>query len=84
MVRRPGPDPGNAITRRLLRKLALVTYGLIAATVLAAAAAGALTAWLLQPMGLPYVETWVISGVLILAIPLAVHALRGRGGQGQR
>jgi membrane protein implicated in regulation of membrane protease activity len=77
---------------RLRRKMRVYTYALVAATALAVLGGAALIAWLLRPTGLPFWETWLVSGVLILVVPavgLALQRLRGRrendgsGGSGQ-
>jgi len=62
--------------------LRLYTYALIAVTAVAVVGGAALVAWLLRPAGLPFRETWLISGVLILGVPavgLALQRMRGGG-----
>ncbi|HEX7089720.1 MAG TPA: hypothetical protein VF192_06260 [Longimicrobiales bacterium] len=52
------------------------TLGALIAAAGTAAGGAALVAWLLRPAGLPLAETWAVSGVLILGIPLVGHGLR--------
>ena len=76
MVRRADPDRTAAALGRLRRRLRLYTYALVAATAVAVVGGAALVAWLLRPAGLPFRETWLVSGVLILGIPAVGLALR--------
>ena len=66
---------------RLRRRLRLYTYALAAATVVVIIGGAALVAWLLRPAGLPFRETWLVSGVLILAVPAVGLALQRIGGR---
>lgn len=59
--------------RRIVRQVGLISWGLAAGAVVMAALGGALLAWLLIGAGFPFLRTWVIVSVLLLAIPLAVH-----------
>jgi len=70
------PDSPEAIRRRIRRRVRRFTLGALIAATGTAVGGGALVAWLLRPAGLPLAETWAISGVLILGIPLVGHGLR--------
>lgn len=59
--------------RRIVRQVGLISWGLAAGAVVMAALGGALLAWLLIGAGFPFLRTWVIVSVLLLAIPIAVH-----------
>lgn len=76
MVRHADSDPTAAALGRLRRKMRLYTYALVAATAVAVIGGAALVAWLLRPSGLPFRETWLVSGVLILGVPAVGLALR--------
>jgi len=81
VVTRPDPDPVAEALGQLRRRFRLYTYVLVAATAVAVIGGAALVAWLLRPAGLPFRETWLISGVLILVIPavgLALQRVSGR------
>jgi uncharacterized membrane protein len=67
------PDDFDAERRRIVRKISLLTWGLGAAAVLMAVLGGALLAWIFTGAGLPFLRTWVILSLLLLAIPAAVH-----------
>lgn len=67
---------------RVQRKLRLFTWAMIAATTVAVVGGSALVAWLLRPTGLPFMETWLVCGVLILGIPIIGRALRRGDGSG--
>ena len=81
MVTGPNPDPTAEALRRLRRRFRLYTYVLVAATAVVVIGGAALVAWLLRPAGLPFRETWLISGVLILMIPAVGLALQRVGGK---
>ncbi|NIP80764.1 MAG: hypothetical protein GWM90_16725 [Gemmatimonadetes bacterium] len=67
------PEDLDAERKRIVRKLGLLTWGLIAAAVLLAVAGGALLAWIFTGAGYPFLRTWLIVTLLLLAIPAAVH-----------
>ena len=68
-----GPDDFDRQRRRILRKISLLTWGLIGAAVLLAIGGGAIIAWLFQGAGLPFIRTWIILSLLLLAVPVLVH-----------
>lgn len=59
--------------RRIVRQVGLISWGLAAGAVVMAAVGGAFLAWLLIGAGFPFLRTWVIVSVLLLAIPAGVH-----------
>lgn len=61
--------------KRILRRLALLTWGVWAAAAGLALAGGALIAWLFQIAGLPFLRTWLIVSVILLAVPAAIHLI---------
>lgn len=67
------PDDFDEERRRIVRKISLLTWGLGAAAVLMAVLGGALLAWIFTGAGLPFLRTWLILSLLLLAIPVAVH-----------
>jgi len=75
-VRDADSERTAAALGRLRRKMRLYTYALLAATAVVVIGGAALVAWLLRPAGLPFRETWLVSGVLILGIPAVGLALR--------
>ena len=60
-------------SKRLMRRLSLWTYGFVAAAILLAIIGGALVAWVLTGAGYPFLRTWLLLAVLLLAIPGLVH-----------
>ena len=69
---------------RLQRRVRRYTYVLVAVTALAVVAGSALVAWLLGRAGLPFWETWLVSGVLILVVPAVGLALQRVGGRAKK
>lgn len=80
-----GRDPLDEERRRIVRQVARITWGLRAAAVALAVLAGALIAWLFTGAGWPFLRTWAIISVLLLAVPAAVHLAPwgGQGGNGE-
>lgn len=80
----PDVDRFRQERRRILRRAALLTYGLLAAAIGVAVVGAAVVAWILSFAGLPFRETWLVLIVIILAVPLigriveAVRKTRGR------
>jgi uncharacterized membrane protein len=73
----------EAERRRILRRISLITWGLGAAAVFFAAAGGALIAWIFTGAGFPFLRTWLIVGLLLLAVPTAVHLAPKPGKKGR-
>ncbi|HUE77329.1 MAG TPA: hypothetical protein VMM83_05255 [Longimicrobiales bacterium] len=73
-------DPGdfNEQRRRIIRRISLLTWGLWSAAVLMAVSGGALLAWFLSTAGLPFLTTWLVASVLLLAIPAALYVLTNK------
>lgn len=67
--------------RRIVRKISLISWGLAAGAVVMAVLGGALLAWVFIGAGFPFLRTWLIVSVLLLAIPLAVHLAPRPGGR---
>lgn len=67
----------DAERRRIVRKLALLTWGARVLAVLLALGAGALAAWILTGAGLPFIRTWLTLSTLLIAVPVAVHLWPG-------
>jgi len=65
-------DTFAAQRRGILRKIRLLTWGLVAAAVLLAVGAGAFIAWFFQGAGFPFGVTWVVASLLLLGVPAAV------------
>jgi uncharacterized membrane protein len=61
--------------RRIVRQVGLISWGLAAAAVVLAVLGGALLAWILTGAGFPFLRTWLIMSLLLLAIPAAIHLL---------
>lgn len=59
--------------RLIVRKISLISWGLAAGAVVMAVIGGALLAWILIGAGFPFLRTWLMVSVLLLAIPSAVH-----------
>ena len=78
------PDDLDRERRRIVRRISLISWGLAAGAVVMAVLGGALLAWVFIGAGFPFLRTWLIVSVLLLAIPLAVHlAPRPGGGKGR-
>ncbi len=67
------PEDFDQERRRIVRQISVITWGLAAGAVVMAVIGGALLAWILIGAGLPFLRTWLIVSVLLLAIPAAVH-----------
>jgi hypothetical protein len=67
------PEDFDEERRRIIHQISVLTWGLTAGAVFFAVLGGALLAWILTGAGLPFVRTWLIVSVLLLAGPLAVH-----------
>jgi hypothetical protein len=67
------PEDYDAERRRIIRQLSLLTWGLVAGAILVAIVGGALVAWLFTGAGQPFLRTWLIVTLLVLAVPLALH-----------
>jgi len=67
------PEDYDKERRRILKQISLITWGLAAAAVVVAALGGALIAWIFTGAGLPFLRTWLIVSLLLLAVPGAVH-----------
>jgi uncharacterized membrane protein len=67
------PEEYDEERRRILKRISLITWSLAAAAIFFAVVGGALIAWIFHGAGLPFVRTWVIVSVLLLAVPAAVH-----------
>lgn len=72
-----GPDDFDRERRRIVRKVGLLTWGVLALAVLLAVGVGALVAWILTGAGFPFRRTWVIVALLLLGVPAAVHLWPG-------
>ncbi len=75
------PDDLDRERRRIVRKISLISWGLAAAAVVMAVLGGALLAWVFIGAGFPFLRTWLIVSVLLLAIPLAAHLAPRPGGR---
>jgi hypothetical protein len=67
------PEDFDEERRRIIQQISMLTWGLTAGAIFFAVLGGALLAWILTGAGLPFVRTWVIISILLLAGPLAVH-----------
>ncbi|MFP4622791.1 MAG: hypothetical protein ACOCVZ_03655 [Gemmatimonadota bacterium] len=67
------PEDFDEERRRIVRQVGLISYGLAAAAVFFAILGGALLAWILMGAGFPFLRTWLIVSLLLLAIPAAAH-----------
>ena len=67
------PDDYDRERKRILRRLDMITWGLAGAALLLAVLGGALIAWIVTGAGFPFLRTWVILSLLLLAVPLLVH-----------
>jgi uncharacterized membrane protein len=67
------PEDFDEERRRIVRKVGLISWGLAAAAVALAVVGGALLAWIFTGAGYPFLRTWLIVSLLLLAIPAAVH-----------
>lgn len=56
--------------RRILRRVTLYTYGLLALAIAVAAAGTAIIAWFLSQTGVPFLDTWLVLLLIVLAVPL--------------
>jgi uncharacterized membrane protein len=77
------PEDFDAERRRIIRKISILTWGLVVAAILLAIGGGALLAFFLQGAGLPFLRTWVILSLLLLAVPAAVHLAPRRRKDGE-
>lgn len=67
------PEDFDRERRKIVRRISLLTWGLAAAAVLMAVLGGALLAWIFTGAGYPFLRTWLILTLLLLAVPAAVH-----------
>lgn len=67
------PEEYDEERRRIIRQISVLTWGLTAGAVFFAILGGALLAWIFTGAGLPFLRTWLIASILLLAVPLAVH-----------
>jgi uncharacterized membrane protein len=67
------PEDYDEERRRIIHQLSVLTWGLTAGAVFFAILGGALLAWIFTGAGLPFLRTWLIVSLLLLAVPLAVH-----------
>lgn len=67
------PEDFDEERRRIIHQISVLTWGLTAGAIFFAVLGGALLAWILTGAGLPFVRTWLIVSILLLAGPLAVH-----------
>mgnify|MGYP001048680419 CR=1 FL=1 len=72
-----GPEDLDQERRRIVRKVRLLTWGVAGLAVLLAIGGGALLAWFLTGAGFPFLRTWVILSLLLLAVPGLVHLWPG-------
>lgn len=63
--------------RRIVRRARRLVWGVAVLAVLLAIGGGALLAWFLIGAGFPFLRTWVIVSLLLLAIPGLVHLWPG-------
>jgi uncharacterized membrane protein len=68
-----GPNDFDEERRRIVRRISLLTWGLIAAAVLLAIVGGALLAWIFTGIGWPFLRSWPIISALLLGIPALIH-----------
>jgi uncharacterized membrane protein len=67
------PEDYDEERRRIIRQITVLTWGLTAGAVFFAVMGGALLAWIFTGAGFPFLRTWLLVSLLLLAIPLAVH-----------
>jgi uncharacterized membrane protein len=67
------PEDYDKERRRIIRQVSMLTWGLTAGALFFAILGGALLAWIFTGAGLPFVRTWIIVSLLLLAIPLTIH-----------
>lgn len=72
------PEDLDAERRRIVRRLAFLTWGLRILAGLLAVGGGAILAWMLSLTGMPFVRTWVNVSLLLILVPVAVHLWPGR------
>lgn len=72
-----GPEDFDRERRRIVRKVELLTWGVLVLAVVLAVAGGALVAWILTGAGFPFRRTWLILSLLLLGIPAALHLWPG-------
>ncbi|HKJ92200.1 MAG TPA: hypothetical protein VJ957_03480 [Longimicrobiales bacterium] len=73
---RRSPAERDAERRRILRRLTLWTwiYGLLAVAL--AIGSGALAAWLLGHVGLPFGPTWLVATAVMAGVPVLIHLVQ--------
>jgi hypothetical protein len=69
-------DPSAEARRRLLRRAALYSHGLIIAAIVIALAGAALIAFLLRGTGYPFLGIWLVVSAIVLVPPLIMYVLR--------
>jgi hypothetical protein len=67
------PEDYDQERRRIIRQLSVLTWGLTAGAIFFAVLGGALVAWIFTGAGLPFLRTWLIISLLLLAVPLTLH-----------
>ncbi len=67
------PEEYDEERRRIIRQISVLTWGLLGGVLFFAIVGGALLAWIMTFAGLPFLRTWLIVSLLLLAVPLLVH-----------
>lgn len=71
------PEEFDEERRRIVRRAGRLVWGVAALAIVVAIGGGALLAWLLVGAGFPFLRTWVILSLLLLAVPGLVHLWPG-------
>lgn len=69
------PEDFDKDRRRIIRQITVLTWGLVAGAVFFAILGGFLVAWILTGAGWPFLRTWLILSLLLLAVPLLAHVM---------
>lgn len=72
----PEPEAQRRLQRKILRRSALFTYGLVLATLLVAVVGAGAIAALLSLGGAPFLATWIVGSILIVVLPTLIYLWR--------
>jgi len=71
--RHPDEESLREERRRIVRRITLWTYAFALAAVLIGLLGGALLAWILTGLGLPFLRTWLMLSIVLVLVPIMIH-----------
>ncbi len=71
--RHPDEESLREERRRIVRRITLWTYAFALAAILIGLLGGALLAWILTGLGLPFLRTWLLLSMVLVLVPIMIH-----------